>query len=432
MLVLMVIALLLNIGLACVQFGLVRNLTKKIYKVFAAFHLISEPEYRKRLDQLDSVVLLMRDIKDCNYLVMDWHKKENFKARVRRIRKDKAMVSINSDNMSKSYSKADTQNSQNGAAVGVASGHAVGIRRAKYSKGNFLFNLVGSFVIIFLKMLTILGYILLVYFTHSQSIQTRAELFEKLRTLNTIQVDLITLRNYYLAEYLFQDTNLTLQNQIARDGITNYMKKAKMISNVAGSTKVEYFDNLRTIFGTGSTSDQGKIWDTYRTQPVCVLTAQTDTKQMGTYCSAGGLKLANLSMPQGLMVTFTQYQGLYEMVASNKSYAAKSALFSQARTTEWEYYFRTTLFPALSELSSTLSSKLTEAAPSSTDALVAGSLCFLAIYSLFSVFAVRNITRQIQVSRFAFQINSMRSVLDNNKVKTRFVEFFDASNREFI
>jgi len=416
----MLIAIILNFGLACVQFLLVRNLTKRIFRAFSSFHLITENHYTKRVNQIADVVLLMRDIKECNYMISDSHRKENFKMYVKKIK--------NVMNEHSEYSKTEVGKLGKGfEGIDVASR----TKRARYSKNSYHFNLLNSFIIIFLKSLCILGYILLIYFQFSQKISKKSNLFEKEKAVNSLSLDSMELYNYFLADYLFHDPELLLFKLRAEQGIS------KLFNEVSST----WFERVEFIF-TRELGQLEPFISSFQDVDSCSLPASITSSTPSTLstdptlCSFGTLGLGKQPLYFGLLGMSRVFLDYYILVRDGKDFNVKQKMFDEVRNVEWEYYVNNIYYPSLHTFVDAIklefNSSYNNANTQSIRLVVLYTILFVLLYSSFSFFAVRNITRQIQISKFSLQIYSMKSVLENNKIKTRFVEFFRISNREFI
>lgn len=421
LLVVLLCALALNFALACIQLLLVRNLTKKIFRVFVSFHLVSDLHFKKRLDQLESVYLLMRDIRESNYTINDSYRKENFETLTKKLKKDYPQH--------QGEKKADTHTSRMQKLIENAN-HADNIgrgRRMKYSKDSYFFNLFESYLAIALQAVSIIGYMILIYLQFSQKIGKKSLLFTKEQELNQLGHDAIVLHNYFLADYFFASPDLLLHKKLAVQGIR------ELYESVADT----WFNKVDSIFGIDELGTESFV-HSFRNTSSCQLVNKFKTNVTGskTLCDLGQLKVMNQSLYIGLVSMYRQFIDLYKLTITGKSIAEKSFEFQEQRNLEWEFYMAELFYPTVDELISLIKqSFLTTYNNTDADSLqlvVLYTLAYIVLYSLCSTLAFNNLRRQIEVSRFAFQTFSMKAVLENNKVKARFVEFFGVNSREFI
>lgn len=422
LLVVLLCALVLNFVLACIQFLIVRNLTKKIFRVFITFHLISDPHLKKRLDQLESIYLLMRDIREGNYTIHDSYRRENFEMLTKKLKKDYAPQKSDRKIESQTNKMLKMMDNSNHSEF-VSRG-----RRIKYSKDSYFFNLFESYLAIALQAVLIIGYMVLIYLQFSEKIDKKSVLFTKEQQLNQLGNDAITLHNYILADYFFESPNLLLQKQTASQGI----------QELYNSVAENWFNKIDSIFGIDDGLGKDSFVHNFRNQSSCQLIDQFKLLVSGskTYCDLGQLTVMNQSLYASLVSMYRQFLDLYKLTTGSRSPLERSSEFNELRNKEWEFYLGVLFYPTVDALISMVKQSFLKTY-NNTDAdslqlVVLYSLAFIALYYLCSTLAFNNLRRQIDVIRFAFQTFSMKAVLDNNKIKARFVDFFGVNSREFI
>lgn len=419
LLVILLCFLFMSTILGCAQLLILRNLAKKIFKMFTSLHQISDLHFKSRLEQLDKVALIMKDIRERNYTIHEKHRRENVGSLVKRLKRGllKKEGHLKSDKGTKAKSEEVIMNQGDNSRG----------RRIRYAKDSFYFNLFESYLAIGFQALTIIGYMVIIYLHFSGKIIKKQRLFSKEVDLNHISLQAAILQNYFYASYLFDSSQLLLQREKAIEGISSYYS----------STASTWFDKVDNIFKSDD-SDSFFIIKDFREKSSCQLVDQFKSPVTGakTYCELGHLKILNQSLYLGLVGMYRNFLDTYTMTKNHKAVGELTAELNEPRNKEQEIYLNVLFYPTVDQMIGSIKQKFVDSLnntdTSSLFLLILWIVLYVLLYSFFSVMAFRNLQQQIMVSRFAFQIFSLKAVLENNKIKARFMEFFSISNREFI
>ena len=417
-------AVVINLLLGVVKLLLVRYLIKKMSRVFDSFHLISDFHLGKRGQQLVNTCIIMRDIRENNFMVLESHDKENSKVLIKKIRNRKTSTFKDQDLLSfKIGSGVLNLFDKSQLDVNTRS------KRVRYSKDSYFFKLTNSIFVVALKFLIVFGFILGVYFEYRNYIESRYQVFVRKEAVTNLGLDSIMIQNLMLADYLINDSdNQILNNKKGIEGIEAYFSQA---------TK-NWFERVETAFKFSDNQNDNQI-EKYRKQSSCSYVDSLSVKLSNgkQICDFGTLQFGKMSMHLGFIKMYRENLDSFQSIKDKNSHEFKKIQFDKPRNIEWEFYLNSILYPTKQYFVERLSDKSGalhdgDTSVSLANRIVLWTFVFFLSYFVLSTASVMIITKQIRVARFAFQIYSMMAVLDNGKIKNTFIEFFKVANRDFI
>ena len=158
----------------------------------------------------------MKDIRDYNFMILEQHKKENFKGLVSKLRHEGIRSGVaTASNRLGELLDVNAANSDNFARG----------KRIRFNQGAFYFNLSTDFAMAILKSLSILSFILLIYLQFSNKIRAKGQLFQMQKQINILGMDTIVMQNFILANYLFDKSDLILYKKKAVEGLESFYQK---------------------------------------------------------------------------------------------------------------------------------------------------------------------------------------------------------------
>lgn len=437
--------------IASISFGLIfmgqvilfRRLTKNLGKVFNVFHQISKPVAQKRTNQLEMVGLIIKSFKRYNYTVHDIH----FKHNIHRIHAKSSKSKTLNDSRSRTYSeniksagssffsienRTDTSSGATGNPGKLF--HNRNKKRYKYSSNTFMFHLLPSIITAFTRVVMSVVFFLLTFLFILNTIKYKQDIYNKGTDLNMIFLKTITLYNGYLEQYIFRDPRVLLFKLPIREGLMTQFNLTMKSWNKSQKELFEVYDMHKTY----------KRLIKFTTENPCsfvpslrdTLYKFKDSQLEAPICDFGSVGYLRNPLSIGVTSNYMNLRNLNYNNVGNISEAQQRVFFNLPRIIEWEFSFfniqealRKEFIKDVKEINTAI---YEQGIKNSKIQLVPFSIIFSGLFLYLAVKGSKNGIDQMAVVSFAFQIFSIKAVLENDRIKTTFMRFFKMNKRDFI